>query len=60
MKHIVVCSAVLGKAEAVQKNICIRKISKQKYIKKRKRKVLRFTKQNKVSPSKSHKSLSIK
>ena len=44
IKRIVVCSAVLGKAEAVQKNICIRKISKQKK-KKEKRKVLRFTKQ---------------
>ena len=44
IKRIVVCSTVLGKAEAVQKNICIRKISKQKK-KKEKRKVLRFTKQ---------------
>ena len=38
MKRIVVCSAVLRKAEAAQKKICIRKISKQKYIKKRKEK----------------------
>ena len=42
MKRIVVCSAVLRKAEAVQKKICIRKISKQKYIKKI---LLLFTKQ---------------
>ena len=31
MERIVVCSVVLGKAETVQ-NICIRKISKKKYI----------------------------
>ena len=39
------------------KNICIRKISKQKYIIK---KNITFHQAKKVSPSKSHKSLSIK
>ena len=43
------------------KNICIRKISKQKYIKKKKEKEsITFHQAKKVSPSKSHKSLSIK
>ena len=42
------------------KNICIRKISKQKYIVIKKKKNIMFHQAKKVSPSKSHKSLSIK
>ena len=35
MKRIIICSAVLGKVEAVPKNICIRKISKNNNNKKK-------------------------
>ena len=45
MKHIVVCSTVLGKVEVVPKNRCVRKISKKIIIIIINKKVLLFTKQ---------------
>ena len=67
MKHIVVCSAVLEKVEAVQKKkkkkkkniyiyIYIYKINKKKKNKKN----IIFHQAKKIPPSKSHKSLFIK
>ena len=56
MKRIIVYSAVLGEAEAVQKK---KKKKKNIYIYNNKKNII-FHQAKKISPSKSHKSLFIK